>query len=81
MALPFLKQTNITHFVNILHHLYHFPGPGVHAVVSLGLGVARGEMAAILYSVFLVSFIVVLAQTKPLSSIFSRQQIGLPEVL
>ena len=52
MALPFLKQTGITHLVNILHHLYHFPGQGVLEVVNLGLGIARGEMAAVLHSYF-----------------------------
>lgn len=50
MALPFLNETDITHSVNILHHLYHFLGQGVRGDVNLGLSIARGEMAAALHS-------------------------------
>lgn len=50
MALPFLKQTGITHLVNILHNLYHFPGQGVLGIVNLGRGIDRGEVAAVLHS-------------------------------
>lgn len=52
MALPFLKQIDITCLVNILHHLHHFPGHGALRVVNPGLGIARGEMAAVLHSYF-----------------------------
>lgn len=52
MALPFLKQTDTTHSVNILHCLYCFPGQGVLRVVILGLGIAGVQTVSVLHSYY-----------------------------
>lgn len=52
MALPFLKQKDTTHLVNVIHYLHCFPRQEMLRVLNLGLGIARVEMASVLHSYY-----------------------------
>lgn len=52
MALPFLKQKDTTHLVNVIHYLHCFPRQEMLRVLNLGLVIAQVEMASVLHSYY-----------------------------